>query len=61
MESSKQEIELFTQLSRVGSKNLFHNMFVIYPEEFKWMLKAGNGIIQTGNGFIPCTSRPLNK
>ena len=25
------------------------------------MFKTGNGIIQTGNGIIPCTSRPSDQ
>ena len=57
MELSKQEMELFILLPGLGSKNFFYKIFVIRSKGFK----TGNRIIQTGNGIISPTSRPLIK
>ena len=43
--------------------NYFSNvkMFLIWSKELNFIFKTENGIIQTGNGMISLTSRPLIK
>ena len=61
MELSKQEMELFLTLPGLWSKTSFATSHPYLPRTSKLIFKTENWIIQTGNGIIPPTSRPLIK
>ena len=61
MELSEQEMELFLPLPGLWSKTSFTKCLSFVPSGSKLIFKTGNRIIQTGNGIISPTSRPLIK
>ena len=58
MELFKQEMELFFPFEK---KTFFRKCFSLVSRGSKSIFKTGNRIIQTGNGIISPTSRPLIK
>merc|ERR1712105_526707 len=52
------KLKYFSYIS-LWPKNFFYKRFFICSKRFKKNFKIGNGIIQTGNGIISPTSRPL--
>ena len=61
MELPKQEMDLFHQSPGLESKTSFTECFSFNPRGLKLTFETGNGIIQTGNGIIPPTSKLLIK
>ena len=55
----QKEMELFLQHPSGRSKNMFYKMFPLFTKEFK--IETKNVIINTGNGFMSPTSKPLIK
>ena len=51
----------FSHFQASDEKTSFTKCFSFDPRGPKLIFKTGNGIIQTGNGFISPTSRPLMK
>ena len=51
----------FSHFQASAEKTSFTKCFSFDPRGPKLIFKTGNGIIQTGNGFISPTSRPLMK
>ena len=61
MELSRQEIEFFPHFQASNQKTSFTKHLSFDPMGSKFIFKRGNGIIQTVNGIISPSSRPLIK